>query len=308
MKLTVSAIVVFIIVSLAFLLLSGCASLEKTASAYVAAAQSFPPAIAQEDATGTRVLADGWIETIPGKTGSIITQEDIDSLPEPVRRYFEWSLVVGKKRIGSFSVIIEGRIRNGANEEWMPLVMRQYNRIDRIARIVYIESAPKMMQGIDSYTEGTGRMHIKVANLITVADSKGSEMDVSALVTFMNDLILCPVAYLSLPVRWKEIDKNTAEMEFTNNNHTIRAVLTIDDKGQLLDWQSDDRYADVKGKNARDHWSTPIEGTQELAGLRIPSKGKGMHDYDGTPYAYVELQRLHSLVLDANALPPRVKK
>jgi len=308
MKFTIYAIVVIGAAIIALLFLAGCTSLEKTAHTYVAAAQNAPPAIVQENTAGTKVLADGWIETIPGKTGSIIKQEDIASLPEPVRRYFEWSLVVGKKRISSFSVIIEGRIRNSTDAEWMPLIMRQYNRIDRIARIVYIESAPKMMQGIDSYAEGTGRMHIKVANLITVADSKGPEMDVSALVTFMNDLVLCPVAYLSLPVRWKEIDGNRAEMEFTHNAHTIHAVLTFDDKGQLLNWQSDDRYAVVKGKNVQDHWSTPIEGTQELAGLRVPSSGKGIHDYNGTPFTYIELERLHSLTLDAVALPPRVQK
>jgi len=308
MKLSIYAIVVIGAAIISLLFLAGCTSLEKTAHSYVAAAQNSPSLIAQEDTAGTKALTDGWIETIPGKTGSIIKQEDIVFLPEPVRRYFEWALVVGKPRISSFSVIIEGRIRNSTDAEWMPLVMRQYNRIDRISRIVYIESAPKMMQGIDSYTEGTGRMRIKIANLITVADSKGPEMDVSALVTFMNDLIICPVAYLSLPVRWKEIDANRAEMEFTHNTHTIHAVLTFDEKGQILNWQSDDRYAVVKGKNVQDHWSTPIEGTQELAGLRVPTKGQGMHDYDGIPYAYVELERLHSLTLDANALPPRVQK
>ncbi len=96
----------------------------------------------------------------------------------------------------------------------------------------------------------------------------------------------------------KVVDSRGPEM-------AVSAVMTVDAEGRPVNWRTEDRYAEVKGRNLKDRWSTPFEGTEELAGLRIPEKGAGIHDYDGTPYVYVELDRVHDLVLDARGLPDR---
>jgi hypothetical protein len=298
------------------ILFTGCSNLERKAYTAVERVKGLPSVFDAIVGAGdgsdvgapTRELADGWVETVPGKKGTPITEADIASLPEPAQRYFRFANVVGKERIGSFSLVIEGKIRNDRNSEWMPLVMRQYNRIDNPSRIVYIESPGKPMSGIDSYVEDSGRMLIKIANIVTIADQSGPEMADSALVTFVNDLIMCPVAYFSLPVRWKEIDENRVALSLTNAGRTINAVLTVDSDGQLVDWKTNDRYAAVGGKNVKDVWSTPCSGSFELAGLRIPSKGQGIHDYDGSPFAYVELERISALKLDADTIPDRLPK
>ncbi|OHD25815.1 MAG: hypothetical protein A2Y38_04995 [Spirochaetes bacterium GWB1_59_5] len=182
--------------------------------------------------------------------------------------------------------------------------MRQFNRVDVPARIVYLESDALPMAGVDSFVSASGRMHIKMLNFITVADSTGPEMDRSAFVTFLNDLVLCPIAYVSLPIEWKELDHRRAELSMTHEGLRVKAILTFESDGRLLNWESEDRYADVKGKSLADRWSTPFTGSVELSGLVIPASGVGIHDYDGTPYVYVELDRIQSLVLGASGLPP----
>ena len=241
----------------------------------------------------------------PPAPGTIISESDLEGLPQAAQRYFRYSGVIGKARINSFSVVLEGRIRNDPSSKWMDILMRQYNRLDAPARIVYIESPKPPMAGIDSFIAGRGRMHIKTMNFITVVDSKGPEMDISALVTFLNDLCLCPSAYFALPLVWKEIDRDRVELSMDYRGMTARARLTIDGEGKLTNWESGDRYAEVKGKNLKDRWSTPFYSHAEIQGMRIPSTGAGIHDYNGAPYVYVELDRIHSLRLDASSLPPR---
>lgn len=224
-----------------------------------------------------------------------IGEEDLMELPDPVRRYFRYSQVVGKPRPRSFTVVMEGRIRNGPDSPWMDISMEQYNRLDAPARVAYIRAPKQFTSGVDSFVNGDGRMRIKILNALTVVDNRSPEMALSSLVTFLNDLVLCPTGYFSLPVRWREVNANQAELSLEYRGMRATALVSFDNEGRIVDWQSKDRYADVKGKNVRDRWSTPFKGQQNLAGLRIPAGGVGIHDYDGKPFVYVELDRIHSL-------------
>ena len=276
-------------------LLSGCASLEKQALELTEKIRSTRPET--ENAFPPEVR-------IP-PAGTPVTPEDLAGLPDPVRRYFEQSGVLGKPRINSFSAVLTGRIRNSGESGWMPLKMRQYNRLDLPARVVYIESRRPLMAGVDSYTGGSGRMVIRLLNLVTLEDSRGPEMDRSGLVTFLNDLTFCPLACFSLPLVWTGVDENRAELSLTLYGTTVRALLTFDALGRIANWESTDRYASVKGRNLPDRWSTPFDRYGEAAGMSIPVAGRGVHDYDGRPYDYIELQEIRSLRLDPPGLPSR---
>jgi hypothetical protein len=184
------------------------------------------------------------------------------------------------------------------------MVMRQFNRVDQPSRIVYIESPGTPMAGIDSLIEGKGRMLIRLFGLVTLSDVQGPEMSQSALVTFLNDLVLCPAAYFSVPLEWKSIDGERCALRLSWAGMMVTAELEVDETGRLRNWTSADRYADVKGQVLPDRWSTPFsESMQEIEGCLVPSSGKGIHDYDGNPYVYVELDRIHDLLLNATWLP-----
>ena len=251
--------------------------------------------------------AIAYVDSLPPEEvpGGVISAADLESLPPVARRYFRYSNVVGKPRIASFSFSFEGRIRQGPEAKWMPFVSRQYNLLSEPARVFYIRTTKGPMSGVDSYLGGRGRMQIKLFDLITVADSKGPEMDKSGLVTFLNDLLFCPVAYFSLPIRWRQLDERRAELSLTHDGNTVTAVLTIDEAGRPVNWQSADRHADIKGEPLPDRWSTPMTAYGEVAGLRIPVAGRGVHDLEGTPaYAYTEIEALRDLAWNRRGLPP----
>ncbi len=207
--------------------------------------------------------------------------------------------MVGKPRIDSFSFSLEGRIRRGPESAWMPVVARQYNLLSEPSRVFYIRGLKAPLAGIDSYVGGRGRMFIKLLNLFTVADSRGPEMDRSGLVTFLNDLLVCPLAYFSVPASWRQLDDRRAELSLSHAGYTVRAALSFDAQGRLLDWESADRFAEVKGRMLPDRWSTPMSGWGEVSGLRIPVAGTGVHDYGGGPFTYIELTGIRNLAWNA---------
>jgi hypothetical protein len=229
-------------------LLLSCTKMERKAAAYI---EALPP------------------EQIPG---GAITEADLAGLPPVVRRYFEYSGVVGKPRIASFSFTIEGRIRQGPEAKWMPFVSRQYNLLSEPSRVFYIRTKNTPMSG---------------------------------LVTFLNDLIMSPLAYFSVPVTWRQLDDRRAELSLSHAGETVEAVLSFDEAGRLLNWESDDRYADVRGKPLPDRWSTPMKAYGEVSGLRIPTAGEAVHNYEGRPpYVYVELAAVKQLAWNRRGLPP----
>jgi hypothetical protein len=76
----------------------------------------------------------------------LIGEGDLTGLPSVVRRYFEYSGVLGKPRIASFAFTMGGRIRQGPGAAWMPFVSRQYNLLTEPSRVFYIRGTKTPMQ------------------------------------------------------------------------------------------------------------------------------------------------------------------
>ena len=246
-----------------------------------------------------------YIETLPepSRPVTLITERELENLPPVVQRYFKFSGVLGKPRIDSFGIVMEGRIRQTKDSKWMSMVSRQYNSLSHRARVYFVCGKGTPMSGVDSYVNGKGRMEIKLFNLVSIADVSGPEMDKSALVTFLNDLVFCPTAYFSLPVEWKQIDTNHASISLSNESITVKATITFGSDGRIVNWESDDRFADVNGEQRRDIWSTPVERYEKIEGLCVPASAHAVHNFDGNAYTYVELDKIRNLVCNIDTLP-----
>ena len=59
------------------------------------------------------------------QTQRLITSEMLHDLPEPVRRYMEFTGVVGTPWIDSVHLKQTGRFRLGPDRPWMPLVAQE---------------------------------------------------------------------------------------------------------------------------------------------------------------------------------------
>lgn len=260
-------------------------SLKALASALAAEARSrVPPASAQPAPAEA-----GWIRMEALPPGATIHPQLWSGLPAAARRYFNASGAAGRKPAAGFSLEIRGRIRQSADSPWMDVSLRQYNHMNPPARIVFIETPGGPMTGLDSYLGGRGRMTIRLLGLVTLTDSAGPEMDVSALVTFVNDLVFCPTAYFALDTAWKDISKDRVALRFRDAGLQIEAELDIDGEGRLRNWRSKDRYAELGGRFRPDRWETPIRSWTRREGLLVPATGVGIHDFDGRPYEYFEI-------------------
>jgi hypothetical protein len=92
-------------------------------------------------------------------------------------------------------------------------------------------------------------------------------------VTLFNDMCgIAPATLIAKSIQWETIDPLTVRATFTNQGHTIWALLSFNQTGELMNFVSDDRYQQVKGNTfANFRWSTPIREYKEFNGHTLAS-------------------------------------
>jgi hypothetical protein len=204
-----------------------------------------------------------------------VTEADLDHLPLPLQTYLHLVGVVGKPQVHNFRVAFEGEMRAKKDAGWNSVKVRQYSFIDDPARLFYIEM--KMfglpLDGLHQYTGSTATMRIRLLSIFQIVHAKGKEMNQGETVTMFNDMcLLAPASLISKQIRWDTVDSLTVIGTFTNQGNTISAKLLFNEKGELVNFISTDRFQSIDGKIYNNYpWSTPIKNYSVLNGYNLPA-------------------------------------
>ena len=110
-------------------------------------------------------------------------------------------------------------------------------------------------------------------------------MDVAETVTFFNDMFcMAPATLIDKRIQWLEVDSNKVKAAFTNNGITIFAWLYFNDKGELINFISDDRYSADAGKKLP--WSTPLKDYKEINGYKLAGYAETIYSYPKADLCY----------------------
>lgn len=167
----------------------------------------------------------------------ILTESDLQPLPELVRNYLRYSGVVGKPKVRNFKVEFTGKIRADEQSEWMPFTSIQYNFMQAPRRTFFTKATMKNLPvtGFHSFENGTAFMDIRLFSLFTVQYQAGKEMSIAETVTFFNDMCcMAPATLIDNRIQWLETEGNRVKAAFTNNGITISAWLYFNDQGELV--------------------------------------------------------------------------
>ena len=228
-----------------------------------------------------RDLAAEAVADLPPEAGSLVSEEDLAELPEPLAAYVRRSGAIGKPRVRSFTAKFHGRIRSGPDQAWMPFTGMQVNTYGPRPRRVFLMDATRSglpVTVLHSFKDSTATMRVKVLSLFPVVDAAGAEMDRGETVTVFNDLVvLAPAAIVDAPVRWTAVDAQHVQGVFTDGDQTVSAELTFDAEHDLVNFTSDDRSrASTDGKSFDPlRWSTPLSGHRDVDGRRVMTTGEG---------------------------------
>jgi len=225
----------------------------------------------------------------------VMSHAHLMRLPDLVQRYLRNVGVVGQPPVANFRLRLHGRIRSAADSRWMPLRAEQYTFVRERKRFFYLTSsifgAP--VRGYHRYADGSASMDIRVAGVVPIVSLTGPEMFQSETVTFLNDMCLFAPATLLDPVLvWEALDGGRVAVRFNNAGVTVRAELSFNSSGDLIDFVSDDRYRAARngGLMTKLRWSTPVGPYRAFGPLRIGSGGEARWHTSNGSFAYIELE------------------
>ena len=207
-------------------------------------------------------------------TPEIVTDEDMEGLPEPVQRYLRYTQIIGKEKIKTVRLKQGGYFRMKENQKWMPIKAEQYFNVNSVEFIwiAKVRVAPLVsIYAKDEFIEGKGNLVVKLLGLIKVVDAKGYEVDHGELMRFLAECIWFPSAFLSDYIRWEAIDNGSAKATISYKGINASAIFHFNEKGEVTKITAK-RYREVNGKFALEDWEGQIVEYKTFNGVIIPNK------------------------------------
>jgi hypothetical protein len=209
----------------------------------------------------------------PGMLG----EADLVGLPPAVRTYIERTGAVGRPRVRSLRAVFRARIRSGPDSPWLEGPAEQVEFFCPPARFFYMRAARAgvPVDVFHRYVDTAATMEGRLAGLFPVLDGAGHEMTRSETVTLLNDMaVLAPAALVDAPIEWEVVDDRTVRATFVNVGHRVSAILRFDSRGDLVDFESRDRYRSDGRVFEHDRWATPLRQLRGYSGYRLPAGGE----------------------------------
>jgi len=140
------------------------------------------------------------------------------------------------------------RMRKQPYGKWRSTSCKQFNRFDHPVRLAYLRQRLLglfSLAAFDRYNDGHGRMAIHLLNYIRLADFQGIELDRSGLVTFLSELIICPLAALCPAIQWQEDGPLSVRATISDHGLSASGRFIFNAGQKIIRFESDDRYLSV---------------------------------------------------------------
>jgi hypothetical protein len=224
-----------------------------------------------------------------------LTDAHLAHVPPPVQKYLRYVGVLGKPEVVSFKTEMSGRMRS-KNTDWFSFTSEQFSFHQQPARFFFMKAKIKGLPtaGYHKYARDTAAMHIKLLSAVTVQKISSPELFKAETVTYLNDLCLfAPATLVDARFNWLEWDDLSATVQMENRGITVTATLHFNEKGELVNFISNDRWDVTQDRGVR--FSTPVTNYREYNGYRLPSYGEAIWHYPDGAFTYGEfnIEQVH---------------
>ncbi|WP_431136844.1 DUF6920 family protein [Psychroserpens mesophilus] len=206
---------------------------------------------------------------------AVITEKDIEQLPEIVQKWMINSGVIGKEKIRFARLKQIGNMRIKPDGTWMPFTATQYIDVEKSA-FVWSTSVNAMpivsLLGRDKLMNGEGGMLITLAGVIPVVNaSKNKKINQGAMLRCLAEICWYPSAAINNHMSWEYIDNRSAKATLTIDDQIVSGVFTFSEKGQIQTFEAN-RYYGGETSSELEKWVVENRAYKDFNGIIIPSK------------------------------------
>lgn len=216
------------------------------------------------------------VANLSAEAAPSLTQEAVDSLPLPVKRWLAGSGAIGRPTAPKVTLYqrFELKMKPGQSK-WYTGQARQVFNTQQPAFVwsITLNMGPMApVVGRDEFYQGQGAMLIRLLGLAAVVDeSHNARINEGTLQRFLGEMVWFPTAALNPYLRWEAIDAHSARATLTYGGTTGSGVFTFDEKGDFVQF-STLRYYGGGPDAQRREWIISAERSELRQGLRIPTR------------------------------------
>lgn len=234
----------------------------------------------------------GYVDEVQPKAGQnsdVVTGDDLDELPAPVRRYFDYAIEERHPYIRTVRVEQRGRFRlGGSGSPWYPLRATQHISTTPPgfvwdATITLAQLLP--IHIVDLYKHGDGLLEARLFSTVPVAVAgPDPQMNQAELGRYLAEAVWFPTALLPTQgVKWTAIDDQSAKATLEDNGVSTSMVFHFDERGRV-NRVTTERYN--READAYVPWTGYFENYEPRGGLSIPTTGEVEWNYPDADVGY----------------------
>jgi len=139
---------------------------------------------------------------------------------------------------------------------------------------------------IETYRSGEATMQILLFGIIPTAELDDKKFARSELARLLAYAIFNPALFQCSCITYEPIDATHTKAKVHDGNITASVTFVTDEKGQIVEIQSDDRMRSVKKKLQPTPWKMRILSYQTIDGLKLPKEVEEVWVIDGENIPY----------------------
>ncbi|MCH7411648.1 hypothetical protein MM239_19840 [Belliella sp. DSM 111904] len=194
-------------------------------------------------------------------------KKQLDSLPEPVQRYFNYILKEGQSYISYARIKHNGQFKADLKKSWMTIKGEQYATTEKPGFIW--KGTTTMFVARDMYISNHGRLIVSLFSVYNIVDAKDKEKyDIGEILRWLGESILYPTNFLpSDKLQWFPIDSNSAKLTFNYNGMSLFFKFTFNTIGEITEMETK-RYM---GEENLETWIIKATNYKQLNNVIIPT-------------------------------------
>ena len=216
-------------------------------------------------------------------SGSLFHEEQLDGLPEPVKRYFRHILKEGQPYISYARIKHDGQFKTGLDKDWINITGEQYATTEKPGFIW--KGTTSMFVARDMYISDKGRLIVTLFSLYNIADAKGEKYNEGELLRWLGESVLYPTNFLpNERLQWLPIDPSTAKLTFNYKSLSLFFKITFNDIGEIIEMETK-RYM---GDKNLETWVIKATNYKELNNVFIPTAFDVLWRLDKGDFSYAK--------------------
>lgn len=221
-------------------------------------------------------------ENISSRTYSV---KQLDGLPEPVQRYFNYVLKDGQPYISTVRVTHNGYFKTDLKKGFIKISGEQYFSTHK-PQFIW-KGKTTLFTARDLFIDDNGGLMVTLFNVLNVVNAKGSHYDEGELQRWLAESVWFPTNLLpSDYVKWSAIDADVAKLSFHYNAVAFDFRVRFNAIGEIIEMEGE-RFMTVDKKEI---WVCKMANYQERNGVKIPISDQAIWRLKEGDQAYAKFE------------------